>query len=512
MSKMEEKAQEESSNAFSTWLDSFFLSQNNESTTQKPGHRVLQPCRPRCRRKNDRKIREADQEEEVLISDESSNRNTSSWLYSISLDEDVQHRYRTTTGSTTNASTNVLQNVISSTPASAASVVVELETVSTLNEGDADYDDAQDRSGQAIWRSSLLVIKWLQENSFFEQFLYSRNGGTKAKARLRILELGCGTGVLGIAVAKLLEQLQHNSKQDHVDIILTDHCQSCGAANSTGGVLALAEKNVARNFPKKNEDDLRAQNSSSSLALEVMPLSWGEDVQSDTVLAKTGPSSSGFDLILCADLIYDEAQFLPLLSTLLHLTTTPTSRDEASQRTVKEWRRDIYRRLSDFVVLVEKNKKHDGEELVFKNTSIEEMEIEGAEVAGESSENASMPMPLPSMEDINFLNSLNIIDEDFYPDVTDQHLAEIAEDLFDGEEEEIHLSSEDNIEKDIKAVDHDHPPARGPRFILFCFQKRSRREALFLALLKGYFKQVRLVAATSAKPRVDDIVLYLCNV
>lgn len=100
------------------------------------------------------------------------------------------------------------------------------------------------------------------------------------KGDQKIVELGCGTGLLGIVIAQMGQK-----------ILLTDMPH----------VLPQIEHNVKENL----EGEAAARCS-------VSPLTWGNE--------EHGEAAGKFDLVLCSDLVYKEETKEPLVKTLRALT------------------------------------------------------------------------------------------------------------------------------------------------------------------------------------------------
>merc|ERR1712061_664360 len=98
----------------------------------------------------------------------------------------------------------------------------------------------------------------------------------------RVLELGCGCGMLGLAAGALGAR----------EVVLTDE------------VLTLASHNVDTNFSQ--QPDLHGR-------FKVLNLSWGNQ---EHILA-TGPP---YDVILGSDILWDGAQHDDLAKTLIRLS------------------------------------------------------------------------------------------------------------------------------------------------------------------------------------------------
>jgi predicted nicotinamide N-methyase len=128
-------------------------------------------------------------------------------------------------------------------------------------------------TGGVVWDAGLVLISYLRK-------LARLPGGARARA----LDLGSGTGVVGMALCKLgLVQ----------SVMLTD----------TPAQLDLIRRNVQLNFPE-------------GARLEVTKLCWEDTTDADVVLAG---NAAPFSLILASDCVYGNKSSAPLVTLLLRL-------------------------------------------------------------------------------------------------------------------------------------------------------------------------------------------------
>jgi predicted nicotinamide N-methyase len=139
-----------------------------------------------------------------------------------------------------------------------------------------------DSIGARLWESSLFLCKYLESDEIFDKIFQSKN----------VIELGSGVGLLGIFVWKKFAQCN--------SVVLTD--------------LASIVPNLTQNLEQNIEEEHDGGNDRS---ISVHELAWG---QPSAVLEKTP-----FDIVLCADLLYNQALFAPLLETLISLTAVNKS-------------------------------------------------------------------------------------------------------------------------------------------------------------------------------------------
>ncbi|KAL4536055.1 hypothetical protein Ndes2526A_g05602 [Nannochloris sp. 'desiccata'] len=139
---------------------------------------------------------------------------------------------------------------------------VELQTTTIeIEEG-----KEENVAGSVVWDAALCLINYLDHNK-------------NLIAEKRVIELGAGTGALGLAAAALGASSVTLTDLDHLEGLIT--------------------ANIARN-------NLSAKASSA-------PLCWGQPISSQI---PTPP----FDIILASDVIYQQASIEPLISTLKALS------------------------------------------------------------------------------------------------------------------------------------------------------------------------------------------------
>ncbi|KAF8579262.1 hypothetical protein K439DRAFT_1638132 [Ramaria rubella] len=141
---------------------------------------------------------------------------------------------------------------------------------------DESYDQDHEGVGLQTWGSACVMAGRLCKEPDKYLALRSRVGDERLKETVRVLELGAGTGLLSMVVAKLQDQCWARDRGLQLDVVATDFHPA---------VLKNLRGNVARNF-------------SCSDAVQVEKLDWA-----DTPIPK---ERDKFDVVLAADVIYDE--------------------------------------------------------------------------------------------------------------------------------------------------------------------------------------------------------------
>ncbi|KAJ3328540.1 Methyltransferase-like protein 21D [Blyttiomyces sp. JEL0837] len=154
--------------------------------------------------------------------------------------------------------------------------------------------------GLTLWDASLIASKYLERHAL----KYFSNPQ-------RIIELGSGTGILGLVAAKLISsQSKSKSSTTESTLVLTD----------LPDVIPLLQKNVDA-FHNENTDGLK---------IKVSPLTWGGPNLESEIGGLTDPSTTTtsnqhtFDLILLSDCVYEPTQFQSLVSTMAKLSHKET--------------------------------------------------------------------------------------------------------------------------------------------------------------------------------------------
>ncbi|KAI8994938.1 putative methyltransferase-domain-containing protein [Pilobolus umbonatus] len=137
--------------------------------------------------------------------------------------------------------------------------------------------DTSDGCGGKIWPAADVMIDYIiAKNERLTGHLFEHQ---------TVMELGSGTGLVGLAVAKICPHLDN--------IIITDQIP----------MMSLMQENI-----HKNDLDNR---------VKADILNWGEEIPKDSKFRKA-------DVILLSDCVYLEIAFLPLIDTLYNMANKDT--------------------------------------------------------------------------------------------------------------------------------------------------------------------------------------------
>ncbi|SPO22096.1 related to putative S-adenosylmethionine-dependent methyltransferase of the seven beta-strand family [Ustilago trichophora] len=170
----------------------------------------------------------------------------------------------------------------------------DTQSEANTQNGTGSSQDAAAAVGVQTWGASIVVSDVLiRHPTLFHPGLACTTG-----PRLRIAELGAGTGLLGMAAAKLLQQ-----QGIPADVVLTDyHTQ----------VLRNLEHNVSENFPAP----LAGLQVADPVSVTVEHLDWLEVHQKVLQGDPEEANQSKYDLLLLADVIYDPGHALWIRSSI----------------------------------------------------------------------------------------------------------------------------------------------------------------------------------------------------
>lgn len=162
-----------------------------------------------------------------------------------------------------------------------------------------DAIDIDGSTGLKYWDSAIVLIKYL-EIHMDDYFAY--------KSYSNVLEIGAGTGIVGISCYRLLQLFMHQQTQVFpVDMTITDITYS----------MPNLHKNVLRN---KHDADIACVNMRDAV------LDWNEPsiVTPYMSVATDTPLNSNFDLILASDVMWLEHLVPSLVQTLVYYSKIHT--------------------------------------------------------------------------------------------------------------------------------------------------------------------------------------------
>lgn len=183
------------------------------------------------------------------------------------------------------------------------------QSESTTKDETGSSQDAAAAVGVQTWGAAIVVSDVLVRHpALFHPALASSNSH-----RLRIAELGAGTGLLGMVAAKMLQQ-----RNISADIVLTDYHSQ---------VLKNLEHNVQENFPTDRTESAL----SSEVSLAVEHLDWLQIHRKvlQGIADAEYANQPKYDLLLLADVIYAPEHAVWIRSSIETLLRKPSCQDDA---------------------------------------------------------------------------------------------------------------------------------------------------------------------------------------
>ncbi|KAF9927016.1 Methyltransferase-like protein 21D [Linnemannia zychae] len=166
--------------------------------------------------------------------------------------------------------------------------------------------------GSTIWDTAIVLAKYLEKSSVLTKIATSTSG---SRTKLNILELGSGTGLVGLAVARILSASGIKAR-----IVLTDKAN----------VLPLLEKNMMRNPAAGIEIETRVLDWESVSGIKAKPKSMesahstvetesSSNTTSESSVDDSDLVSTEWDLVILSDCIWFPSLYPPLIGTLNRL-------------------------------------------------------------------------------------------------------------------------------------------------------------------------------------------------
>ncbi|KAJ9478040.1 hypothetical protein PHBOTO_001591 [Pseudozyma hubeiensis] len=174
------------------------------------------------------------------------------------------------------------------------------QSEATSQDGNGSSQDAAAAVGVQTWGASIVVSDVIVRHPA----LFHPGLALRSDKRLRIAELGAGTGLLGMVAAKLLQQ-----GNIEADVVLTDYHQQ---------VLQNLRYNVGENFAAVTPSTDRSE----LVAVTVEHLDWWE-LHQKTLQGTLDAGQPKFDLLLLADVIYAPEHALWIRSSIQALLRKP---------------------------------------------------------------------------------------------------------------------------------------------------------------------------------------------
>lgn len=160
-----------------------------------------------------------------------------------------------------------------------------------------------DLTGMKVWPTALRILEQLQERALPQ--LHA--AAAAEQRRLRVLELGSGTGVLGLGIAAL----------GGSSVVVTDpNLEVNFSMERSGTSLDWLRANVETNASAIDD---------AGSSVDAHELEWSSQEHAASLRAACLPAGADFDLVLGSELLYDPDQYEPLLQTLRAFARSPAT-------------------------------------------------------------------------------------------------------------------------------------------------------------------------------------------
>ncbi|KAF9179483.1 hypothetical protein BGZ51_006902 [Haplosporangium sp. Z 767] len=195
--------------------------------------------------------------------------------------------------------------------------------------------------GSTIWDTAIVLAKYFERSNT----LASRLPSGTAEHILHILELGSGTGIVGLAVARML-----SAKGVKAKVFLTDK-ENC---------MPLLQRNIGKN-PSKGVDVIAQMLDWETFSGAKAKSDGASGTDSDIAAAQDTASSEGvsnksnrqlgsigWDIVILSDCIWVPALYPPLIGTLNNLVK---SNDNGTQLVLAYEKRNFAEEMEFFAML-----------------------------------------------------------------------------------------------------------------------------------------------------------------